>query len=582
MIKTLRYFLLFFTLALSSVGCKPDVVTSSSNNLTIWLEEEPTDLNPVTSIDAGVYLSNIIPSLVNFDPKTLAFSPVLLDTLPSRIVLDTGQYKGMVAYEFHLLEQASWPDGSMVTTNDYIFSIKVAFNKQIVNNRWNRPLSFIKDVLSIDSKMFLVVVEKDRPRMQGYIGGFELLPEYVYDPKYLLKKYPLQNFIDNTLFDKMWTDSPEIQEFVTQFSGESHHRSPSGVKGAGPYNVAEWKANQQIVLVKKKNYWGDAVKDKSIFLVGYPDTITYVLIKEELTAISELKNRHLDLVPNLTPEKFIELREDVDLAKDFQFFTANTKNSYMIAINNRKKKLNASVRQALGLSIDVDELIKTVSNGLAKRVIGPLGITSPYYHHELSTTKVDLAKAKEILAADGWTDSDGDGVLEKEIDGKIQPLELEFWAATGTNYSKEIAPILKQSLAKVGVKLNIHVVAWGLMLKEVRSQHFDMALIGMAPPPSDYAPYQSWHSDNTGKNGRNLTGYASSKVDSIIMSLNTATSTDEKKKLYFAFQEALEKDKPAIFLFTPQRPIIIHKHWKPYLTTMNPGYIPNAFQLIKE
>ncbi|RTZ78891.1 MAG: hypothetical protein DSY98_06645, partial [SAR324 cluster bacterium] len=105
----------------------------------------------------------------------------------------------------------------------YIFSLKVAFNRKIRGNSWTRALSIIADVIpdKTDNRACRVVLKKDIANVIGYFAGFELLPEYNYDPQHLLAPYPLDDFLTVEAFDKLWTAHPEITQFANLFSTES-------------------------------------------------------------------------------------------------------------------------------------------------------------------------------------------------------------------------------------------------------------------------------------------------------------------------------------------------------------------------
>ena len=84
------------------------------------------------------------------------------------------------------------------------------------------------------------------------------------------------------------------------------------------------------------------------------------------------------------------------------------------------------VRQAMSYAFDYDEMLehdlpRPVSSQVAARFIPRLGAfprTAPQPY------KQDLDKAEDLLDEAGWTDSDGDGIRDKEINGRRVPFEF--------------------------------------------------------------------------------------------------------------------------------------------------------------
>ncbi len=573
---------LFFVIAL--LGCKPDYNEALSNTLVVRITADLKGLNPVLyRAGSSTRLMNLlIPTIVDFDPKTLAFAPVLIDSLPKEVVLP-GENSDKVAYRFRFRKEAKWPDGSSITAKDYIFSLKVAFNRKIRGNSWTRVLSIIDKVITNpdDPKECTVVLKKKLANSLGYFAGFELLPEYHYDPNHLLAAFPLDDFVSIERFDKLWTAHPEITQFAQQFSQEKYIREPDGVVGAGPYRLAKWEVNDQIVLVKRKNYWADQLSPPSTLLVGYPDTIVYKIVADEVATKLKIKNKELDLVSNLSASDFIKFKKDPIIRENYNFFTPISQEFYVVILNTKSPKLDNNVRIALAKSIDVNQILEATVSGLGKRIISPLSPNSPYYHHGLEPIKKDIQAAKELLAQAGWRDNDHDGILEKEIHGKVVPLELTMVAGGTSPIGMSSAPIIKAEAAKVGIKVNILGTTNSEILSKLRSPKFEMALVRFITSPTDYMPYGSWHSDNAGLKGKNYSRYSSTEMDAIIDSLQMSQKQEEKKKAYLRFQENLYENQPVIFLFSPDKTIIVQKRWEPLITPIRPNFFENSFRLKK-
>ena len=574
--------LLWILVVLFFVCCKTDPVERSPNTLIVKNPVELEGFNPVIADDGPNNLyAKLFMTLVNFDPVTTKLVPLLIDSLPRKISIDTGRYKGEVAYQFKIRDEAKWTDGQPILIEDYVFSFKVALNKKIMKNMWLKPLSFIKDIVVLDDKTCQVILVKDRANAVVYFGGFELLPAHHYDPDSLLKDFPVKSFVGDN-FDKLAAEHDEITQFAEVFTQEKYLRNPDYIMGAGPYKLDKWDYNDKIVFVKKSNYWGANLAKAYVLLAAGPDTLIYNLVSDDISTISYLKNKQLDLVCNLPADQFVKLENDPTVNPYFDFYTPSTKDYYVIGLNNRLSKLSKPVRKAFAQCFDVNELIKVATEGLGKRVKSPINEASPYFDTSLQPVLKNHLKAKALLNEDGWLDKDGDGILEKIINGKKVDLTLDFLCASSISISAAISPIIKKEAAKLGIKVNVINEAWGSIVQKLKNRQFDMALFRLSSPPIEYQPYSSWHSDNTGKNGRNHIGYSSPKMDSIITILQSAQTEKERKIIYAQFQQLILKDQPIVFLFYPVKTIIVNNHWQPVISTVRPGYFENAFQLKKK
>ena len=72
------------------------------------------------------------------------------------------------------------------------------------------------------------------------------------------------------------------------------------------------------------------------------------------------------------------------------------------------------VRQALNYAVDKDLIIEAIYGGRAVALPGPLSPYNNFVNKSLSPYPYDPDKALALLAEAGWTDSDGDGILDKD------------------------------------------------------------------------------------------------------------------------------------------------------------------------
>jgi len=77
----------------------------------------------------------------------------------------------------------------------------------------------------------------------------------------------------------------------------------------------------------------------------------------------------------------------------------------------------------------------------------------------LDPYEMDLERAKELLAADGWNkNAEGgeytEGLRYKEVDGELKPLVIEWCNTEGNPVSELLSTMLPSNMEQVGIQLN--------------------------------------------------------------------------------------------------------------------------------
>ena len=129
-------------------------------------------------------------------------------------------------------------------------------------------------------------------------------------------------------------------------------------------------------------------------------------------------------------------------------------------------------------AFDYDEMLNTICHGLYQPGQGTFHPTTwvfpkdaPEPYHQ------DLDKAEDLLDEAGWIDSDGDGIRDKEIDGRRVPFEftlLTYQTETGLQASM----LMKESLEQIGVICNVKPTEFTVLMRVDAERTFDAAMGG--------------------------------------------------------------------------------------------------------
>ncbi len=576
------YLLLLGLIILAS--CTPDDKetvnwTRTTNEVILRLDESPDRLNPVLSTTA--YATEVelqvFSYLLSIEPKTLEFIPQLAKSWPEEKEVTDGPMAGSLALTFEIFEEAVWDDGSPVTGEDYVFMVKTVFVPQLATQRVKPYLSIIKDI-EVDAdnpKKFTVYTEKTDNVVEILSNTMFLIPAHIYDTQNALKDIPLTDFLDQEKMEGISKENPAIQQFADEFSSTKFSHDVTGISGSGPYRLESWETGKEVVLVKKDNWWGDALADDFPALNAKPDKLIYKPIVDNVTAIAALKSEELDAMSNIDPNDFKELREDSLLNEIYNFETPPFLGYYMLFVNGRKDKLaDKKVRKALAHAIDVDQIIETVYGGLAVRFSVPVHPSASYYRSDLAPPAYDIEKAKALLKEAGWEDTNDDGVVDKDIDGERVELNLEFQYAGQSERQRTLALLIQETTKRAGIGLEPKSMDYAVMLQNTKTGDYDIAPGGRSWPPVSWNPQQNWHTEGAGR-----VGFGSAETDALIDSIVRETDPEKKKALYGQLQEIIYDEQPEIYLIVPVSRVIVHKrfNWDP--SPVLPGYFPNYFEL---
>jgi len=585
MIQHLRFatlFLIVCTLLLSACRNEPKATEQTTtevqnNTLSVRLRAEPDRLNPtLTYRQWSLQVANqIFQLLMDHDPQTKKLTPILVKSLPVVRTIEEGPFKGGTAYDYEMLEEAKWANGSPVTGEDVAFTYKAMFNPK-VPSPYKGYLDFIREV-EVDpenSRKFSIITDRAYMRAE-YQTAFYVFPAYLFDPEGLMKDFKLSDLTDPEK-SKTLAEDEKIQKFATQFSSPEYSRDPSKLQGSGPYLLEAWQEGQSLRLRKKENWWGDALSSTRSNLTAHPDELIYQILPDDVAALSLLKSGELDVMSTIPVDQFNEMRNNPAVAENYQFFTPWTTSYNYYGLNTKNPKLSDKrVRQALAHLVDVQEIIKTVKFGLGKPQSGPLPMTVDEHHEALGAVAFDVEKAKTLLADAGWKDSDGNGIVDKVLNGKKTDLSIKVMVTPRNFTSNKMALIFKNNAQRAGVEIIIDAKEANVLRESLRKRDFDIFAAAAGPDLDLYDPYQFWHTSSDNPSGANRFGFGNQKTDELIEKLRETLDPEERKKLFYEFQEILREEMPAIFLDNAQERIAVHKRF----TNVNPSpKSPNYFE----
>jgi peptide/nickel transport system substrate-binding protein len=501
---------------------------------------DPENLNPITSSDAGAsaVLGWIFLSLLTLDNETLEQRALIARALP-----EISEDK--LRYTFVLRDDVTFADGRPLTAHDVLFTLKTIKNPEVLAPHYRNYFLSVKSAEALDEHTLQVDLRERYFRNDLMLGGLQPLPRHYYDPENLLEGISVA---DLDQFDSL--EEPRRQRarrFARQFN-ENFQRNPMG---PGAFEIRNPERDvitgERIVLTRRADFWapddprhGDAWVNRVVFRV----------INDMEAKLVAFKGGDLDLI-GLTPLQ--HMRADTNNARYAEradkMVTMRPTYTYIGWNQTRPMFQDAMLRNALRHFIDKQALIDKVLYGLGVAVESPIYIKRPEYNHELPPHEFDPEKGKALLAEAGWEDTDGDGVLEKEIDGERVPLRFEIISNSGNPIRKAVGLTVIDEMKRHGIDAGFREIDWSIMLNKVKNFDYDAVILGWAMSVTPPDSYQIWHSSQAVAGGSNHVAYRNPEVDEILEAYRLEFDPAKRKVLYDRFQEILYRDQPYAFLF---------------------------------
>ncbi|MBK8879558.1 MAG: hypothetical protein IPN74_13735 [Haliscomenobacter sp.] len=242
----------------------------TSNSVIIRMDGDADRLNPflVATNYGRVVVENMFMYLLAYAPNDLSISTDLAVARPVVKDVTSGPYAGGVSYTFEILPEAVWDNGQPVTGNDYLFSVKALLNPMVQAAAVRAYLADLADVQVDPSnpKKFTVILRQKSFLGEETVGGlFAILPEYLFDPKGLLKNIPLSALTDAELAEELAKEEPRLQDFAESFNSDPFSRDPALLKGSGPYELVSWEAGADRASEKSELVGRRAGKNPAYF-----------------------------------------------------------------------------------------------------------------------------------------------------------------------------------------------------------------------------------------------------------------------------------------------------------------------------
>jgi len=310
-------------------------------------------------------------------------------------------------------------------------------------------------------------------------------------------------------------------------------RDPSELKGGklvglGPYNVASFKRDQEIVLEANPNYYGEKPKNDRIVIRYFADATTMRLAVEK---------GELDFV-----FKTLNPSDINDLEKSNKIKTVKAQGPYIryICFLTDTAPWNDKVlRQAVAAAVNRPELIRKVFLGQNAPLYSmvPMGMWSHTDAFRAVHGDGNIEKVKKLLASRGYNESN--------------PLTFDFWY-TPSHYGDtevDIAAVLKNQFEATGViKVNVKSAEWAAYRDNWANKVMPVWLLGWYPDYIDPDNYTAAFAGTAGSKGLGI-HFSNPAWDQKLVEGQSTTDMQKRTAVYQTLQQWWTDEVPTMPIF---------------------------------
>jgi peptide/nickel transport system substrate-binding protein len=304
--------------------------------------------------------------------------------------------------------------------------------------------------------------------------------------------------------------------------------------GTGPFILKEWKRHEYIRLERNPDYWGGPEFFDHQGL-AYLDAIVFKFVEESTVRTGTLETGEIHLAQEVAATDVAGLEANADTNV---LIKPSPGTGIFVMFNVSKPPTDdLKVRQAINYAVDQAAISDILYQGVMAPSYGVLTPPTPcYWAGAEDMYPYDPAMAESLLEEAGWSDTDGDGIRDK--DG--QPLRLDFPTHGSFPVYTDPCPIIQAQLAEVGIDVNVQNLAVPAWLEAGRTGNLHMGIVDWRAADPDFNLRQCFHSDNATSFG--WTWHSNSHLDDLLEQGMVTLDTEARCDIYDEVQQIIMDD----------------------------------------
>ncbi|MFD2329172.1 ABC transporter substrate-binding protein [Cohnella sp. GCM10020058] len=469
---------------------------ASDKTVNVGVTYAPSDINPLSPVGlVSAYVAGLLfPPLMEIDAD-LRYKPMLADSI------ETADNR---TFRVKLNEAAKWTDGTSVTADDVIFTLKLMANAIVASN-----YAYMFAILEgLGPSGFLPDGESD-------ISGVRKVDDHTVEMK--TKEPTTLAVFEDTVGRNLRTLPRSVLGGVApQDVNESRFMREPNVT-SGPFKLERYDPDRFVGLVANKDYFrGAPTLERLNFKVLPGAALADALERGEI----DMNIPSAGVIP-AKDYKRIQKMQGVTAVGGQPLTTA-----FMYV--NEKSVPDVKQRRAISLAIDRHKLVDKLLGGAGEVVDGYFSSVSPYRNETVKPAAYDPARAKRLLKEAGWN-------------GRKT---LTLTASSGDDAIRQAAYSVAQNLGKVGIKVSVKIAEPADLTDKLLKQDFDLALLPVTMKPVNPLPDLAYFLGASNPNG-----YKNEKVNELLAAVAAEVDETKIKALYDELQVILAEDVPMPALY---------------------------------
>ncbi len=396
--------------------------------------------------------------------------------------------KNPTTWYFYLDERYRFNDGSPVTAEDVVHSM---------NRVIHDPQS------------------KQKASVAGPIVKAQVVDKYTVA---FITQTPTA-IIDEFVCDRLIVTSKAAFDKYGRDAADRHH-----MMGGGPYQLKELIPGQRMVIAKRPDHW-EAKKNP-----GAPDEVVFRVMREVEQRVTALLNNEIQIAQFIPPH----LRGRVEASPNHRITGVNSVEIMFLAMMPKPPFDKKEVRQAVCHAINRDQIIKTLLEGFATRLDGPIGPGQYGYDPNLQPRyEYSPEKARKLLAQAGYPNG-----VDVELQTPVGRYILD----------KQITEAMAAMLSAAGLRTRLLTPEWPTLWANVQKGRVPFYYMGRG---SVIDPSRALHQYfRTGGSPR--IGLSHPKIDEYLDKEQQEFDPKTRRKYLALAMSAITEEAPACFMWRHQ------------------------------
>ena len=469
-------------------------------------QDSPGSLDPASVDDVyeATIVNQVFDGLLAFDNH--------LNTVPciasSWIISPDGN-----VYTFHLRQDLEFHDGSALTATDVVYSLTRVFDLPVEESSLARE--YLQHIAGTSE----------------YLGGKAASIRGIV----ALDAHTVRIELDHPYASFLAVLASELarvvpKAYVERVGDAAFAQHPLG---SGPFRLAAWEPNRQVVLTAFEDYRPATVLlDSVVFELPQQSVRDYAVAGFQAGRLSAC------VVPDGRLAEFEKLPKT-------KVLTRQELSTTFVGLNPTRAPFgDLRVRQAFALALDRAAILAA---GRAAR-IRPNGILPPGmpgYTPESKLLEHDPERARALLAAAGYPGGEG-----------LSP--IVYTTASHTEEADRLNRMIGQQLAAVGFRITLQKMEWldfSRHLDQKDLQCFNVTWVADIPDPDSFLN-PLCHSEG----GANFACYTSSAVDALLSTGRNTRSATARVDVYRDAERRVLQDAALVPLFHPLSAVAIQEN----------------------